>query len=191
MRETRTQVLAHHIRLAVARSAMTERSYLQDVAETYMQRTPLHARVVQFHASADPYTDERANAQLLRRMLDGTTRLHVDLEESLIEALPEPYRTALVSELARRNGLMLAPSPATTPEGQLIQVSELMARQAETIRHLAPMFDDQQLDANDRPHAQAALRALEQAQSSIATMRVAIMTRVLGDASKQTKETTT
>ena len=86
MRENRSQLIAEHVMLALARSALTERTYAQHVADIYLERTPLHARTVTFAQSSDPYADTEANRQIVKRMLDGRVRMAGDLEEALILA---------------------------------------------------------------------------------------------------------
>src|SRR6185437_3792684 len=127
MRESRRQVIADHVMLAISRSALTERTYAQCVADLYMERTPLHARAIPFAQSADPYADSEANRQTVKRMLDGRVRMAVDIEEALVLALPEPYRHALMAELAERLGLLAADQPAADATGQQHQVAELIA----------------------------------------------------------------
>ncbi|NMW25422.1 hypothetical protein HFP05_13980, partial [Rhodanobacter denitrificans] len=106
MRENRSQLIAEHVLLAISRSALTERTYAQKVADLYLERTPLHARAVTFAQSSDPYDDSEANRQTVKRMLDGRVRMAVDLEEALILALPAPFQQRLKADLAERLGLM-------------------------------------------------------------------------------------
>lgn len=179
MRENRSQLIADHVLLAISRSALTERTYAQTVADLYMERTPLHARSVTFASSADPYADSEANRQTVKRMLDGRVRMAVDLEEALILALPAPYRQRLLADLAARVGQLAAEVPSATPAGQQHQIGDLLRDMGHAMDSLAPMLDDGVLDANDAAHAPVALRELEALEGRIATLCEGIRRYVL------------
>ena len=179
MRESRSDVIAHHIRLALHRSTLTERLMGQAVADLYMQRTPLHARTIEFHNSRDPYADEKANAQIVRRMLDGSVRMPVDVEEALVLCLPQPFQRQCVTELAARTGHLAAELPADSGVGQLVHAAHLMRAAAEAVAALAPMYEDGVLDASDRAHADHALAELADVEAKVATVRHSILTYVL------------
>lgn len=179
MRECRSQLIAEHVMLAISRSALTERTYAQTVADLYMERTPLHARSVGFASTADPYADSEANRQTVKRMLDGRVRMAVDIEEALILALPPPYRQQLQADLAERLGLMAAERPSAQPAGQQHQVGDLIADVGRSLDKLSQMLDDGLLDARDAPTAPAALRELEAVEARAATLCAAIRQYVL------------
>lgn len=179
MRESRSQVIASHVDLALHRSSMIERTYAQAVADLYNERTPLAARSLKFHVTADAYADQHANLQLVRRMLDGRVRMPVEAEEALILALPPPYRQQLLAELAERLGLMAAELPAPHATGQQHQVGELVSAAGGALDKLSSMLDDGVLDEHDRDHAEAALQALENLQARTATLCDAIRQHVL------------
>jgi hypothetical protein len=179
MRETRSQIIAEHALLAMRRSAMTERTYAESVAEVYQERTPLHLRTVQFASSADPYADTEANRQTVKRMLDGRVRMAVDLEEALILALPQPYREHLIADLAARLGLRVAAAGSATAAGQQHQVGDLIRTAGEAVQTLSTMLDDGVLDERDAPHAAAALRDLAALGGRVATLEDAIRRYVL------------
>ena len=118
MKTTRDQVIAHHVNMALRHcAAVTRESFADEVVDLYHQRTPLALRGIQFHAvekGGDPYAVQRANAQLLFRMLQGPVRLAAELEEAVVLALPQPYQGACLSDLAARYGLLATPMPAWT-----------------------------------------------------------------------------
>lgn len=172
--EARAACIAHHANMALRKSPLTERQYGQAVADLYMQRTPLHARTVEFHISHDPYADERANAQLVRRALDGTTRMPVDLEEALVLALPEPFRSVCLRDLAARFDLLAAPRPAASMAQQTVHLGEMTRDAGEVLIALAPMFKDGRIDATDAPLAREALDAIARTQSMLVTLEATI-----------------
>jgi hypothetical protein len=127
------------------------------VVSLYDTRTPLAARHVPFHRTADVYADQKANAQLLRRMLsiDALVRMPVELEEALVLALPEPMRTECLRELADRYGLLAAPKPCGTrirpvvPAGILRETGEAVIALAQVIDQDAPRLADLQRAASE------------------------------------------
>lgn len=179
MRESRSQVITSHVDLALHRSSMIERTYAQAVADIYNERTPLAVRSLKFHTTHDPYADQQANLQLVRRMLDGRVRMPVEAEEALILALPDPYRHQLQAELAARLGLMAAELPAHHAAGQQQQVGDLVRAVGHALDKLSNMLDDGVMDAHDLAYAPDALRDLEDVQARATTLCDAIRENVL------------
>jgi hypothetical protein len=174
MHDTRAGCIVHHVNMALRKSALTQRGYGQAVADLYLQRTPLHARTLEFHASRDPYADEAANAQLVKRLLNGTVRVPVDVEEAMVLALPEPFRGACLTDLAGRYGLLAAPRPTHEGLQQTIHLGELARDAGETMIALAPMFADGRIAADDAPLAAKALASIAGLQALLVTMEASI-----------------
>jgi hypothetical protein len=173
--DSRSACIVHHVNMALRKSALTDRAYGQAVADLYMQRTPPHARSIEFHATRDPYDDERANAQIVRRQLLGeVARMAVDLEEALILALPEPFRGACLRDLAARLDLLAAPRPAADPARQTAHLGEMTKDAGEVLIALAPMFKDGRIDAADAPLAHGALDAIARSMAMLVTLDATI-----------------
>lgn len=175
MRECRSAVITHHVRAAIAHSGLSERVFATEVAEAYDQRTPLHARSVEFRRSRDYDADARANAQLLRRMLDGQVRMPVDIEEPLVLSLPEPFRSACLRELAARTGHLAAPLPTARGAGQAASAARLMAETAEAVHVLAEMLTDGRIDEADRASIPRALLELSDIEAQCASLRATLL----------------
>lgn len=182
MHNARAECIVHHVNLAMRKSALTDRAYGQAVADMYMQRTPLHARTLEFYQSRDPYADERANAQIVRRILSGTVRMPVDIEEALVLALPEPFQRACLHDLAARFGLLAAPQPAAVPAHQAVHVGQLMRDAGEVMIALAPMFAAGRIDAHDAHAAKHALAEINKTQALLATLDATIRASVVPNA---------
>ena len=164
MREPRSQTIARHVREALRHSGLTEQSLAAEVVEQYHRRTSLHERNVEFHSgTTTKQIDEaqRANAQLLRRMFGGLVRMPADLEESIVLALPEPYRRRLLRELAGRHGLLAVPMPSADCVSQHQALADLAREFGEAVEKVSPMLADGKIDASDAAHAPAAIRELE------------------------------
>jgi hypothetical protein len=125
VRETRAQAIVHHINLALGHG-MTMRSYATDVARLYKERTGLEARSIDFHETRNIYADERANAQIVQRFIDGRSRMPIEIEEALVLALPDPFRGECKRELAARYGDLAAPIPSSNDEALFADTGKLM-----------------------------------------------------------------
>ncbi|HZP85889.1 MAG TPA: hypothetical protein VFB54_03650 [Burkholderiales bacterium] len=139
MNETRPQTVIHHVTLALARG-LTMRSYAADVARLYNERTPSLARAIEFHETRDPYADERANAQIVQRFVDGRSRLPAEIEEAMVLALPEPYRGECKRDLAARYGDLAAPIPKESDSAAVADVGLLMKECGLALTELSESF---------------------------------------------------
>lgn len=174
--ESRASAIGHHVRLAITHSGATMRSYASAVAVHYAANVPLHARDVAFHATGDIYADERANAQIIARMLDGSTvRLAVSIEESLVLCLPDPFCAELKTELARRLGLLAAPLPRTDNARATVNVGDLCRETGELLQSLAVPLADGVLDVSDAPHCRRALKEVRDVQAQLATLETQLI----------------
>lgn len=150
LQETRPQTIAHHVRLALGQG-LTMRRYAADVAEIYTQRTAVSVRTIAFHATADIYADERANAQIVKRYLDGESgyRMPCEIEESLVLALPDPYRSECRRELAARYGELAAPMPAADAGAEQADAGRLMEHCGSALVELAQIWRDGRVTADE------------------------------------------
>ena len=102
--EPRSETLARHVREALNTDGrLTERSYAERVMELYHAAVPLHLRRVPFELATTGDAVERAqrsNAQTIHRFLSGETRMPVDIEEAMIDALPDPIRERCMRAMA-------------------------------------------------------------------------------------------
>lgn len=182
MRETRAATIWHHVDQYLRHTRASQDDFAPEVAALYEQRTPLHARAIKFHAYAagdNPYDVNRANAQLLFRMLkpDGPSRLPVELEEAVVLALPQPFRDECLRELAARLGLLAAPIPVgtdTTLLQQLKSPCELLRRAMAAVEPITQMLENGSICADDAEHFGVALQRLADLQSACVTVTAQI-----------------
>lgn len=140
--QTRQQVIAHHINMAVHNSALTFRAYATAVRDQYEERTPVQLiGKIKFHRSRDVYADERLNAQIVRRLLDDLDDLPCAIEESLVLALPYPYQGECLRELAGRYGQLAAAIPASGNVAAVADGAMLMRETGEALTELAQCLD--------------------------------------------------
>jgi hypothetical protein len=170
MRENRAQSIIHHIVLALA-NATTMRSYATTVAGIYNERTAAAARGIEFHSTRDPYADERANAQIVQRYVDGRARMPVEIEEALVLALPEPFRGECKRELAARYGDLAAPIPACDGEAVLADAGKLMEECGLSIMEVAQSCRDGKIIPGKTETARKAVNDLTDVIAMSTTLR--------------------
>lgn len=178
MRSSRTAAIATHVEHALRHARLSSETYADEVRRQYHERTPEAARVVQFQnpdGADDPYRALRHNAQTVRRYLglcEQPIRLLADLEEAMVLALPEPYRSECLRELAARYGLLAARMPGVERGGAALSLADLMRETAEVVEAVAPLVADGLVDSFDG-HSQitCALQQLSDLEAACAAQR--------------------
>jgi hypothetical protein len=161
----RSRAIVAHVRALLDETSVRQKSYAVRVVEIYHSLVPPHARDVHFITEGDVHDCARANHQKLFRMINESfddSRLPIDLEEPLVEALDEPYRHRCKVDLAARHGLLAVPLPSGNPRDALASLGAATTGFGEVITTVGPTLADGVIDAADRPYlrdAQAALRA--------------------------------
>lgn len=167
-RPTRSNVISTLVNAAVLESRTQWNAYAAEVVMHYHDTVDVEDRSVEFHVATTADNHDRAtrlNTQTVRRILSGEIRMCVDIEESLINALPDPYRDHVLSELLCRDGLILARKPPTPCDvvGQVSAPAELMSAAADAVKAIAPMLaDNNVIGPEDQPHFAKALAALHE-----------------------------
>lgn len=172
--EPRAALIARVTREALRATGGTLRAFAAAVAEGYRARTHSEDRAVEFHESKDPYADERANAQIVTRMLNGETRLPADLEEAWVLALPEPHRGRLLTKLASRYGLLAVPMAEVGSDDATLRVCALLRETAEAVQAVAPLLREGRLHTGCVQSARSAITELRQAEAVAAGLRIQI-----------------
>jgi hypothetical protein len=172
MRDTRAAVICAHLALALHHSGLTMRTYATTVRDLYEQRTPRHARTLEFHTTrTDPYADERANAQIVQRFIDGTTRMPVEIEEAMALALPQPFRGECQRELAERYGNLAAPIPTVSADAPLADAGKLMAECGQALVEISRSYSNGMIVHGESNTARAALNELTDVIAQATSLR--------------------
>lgn len=162
---TRSRTIVAHLRALLDETSVRQKTYAVRVVELYHELVPAHARDVHFVTEGDAHDCAKANHQKLFRMINDAfedTRLPMDLEEPMVEALDEPYRGRCKVDLAARHGLLAVPLPSCNPRDALASLGAAAVGFGEVFKTVGPAVADGVIDAMDRPYlrdAQAALRA--------------------------------
>lgn len=138
------------------------------LAEIYCERVPeayRDTRLTPYNRYSDP--DEEAkrkesNRSLYRRILDGSVRISVNLEESLVELLPEDLRSELIADLGRRYGVLSIPIDYAAIH-DLDQVSAVLKEVSEFVHAMTPILADNKIDGGDADHLRTAIKEGEEA----------------------------
>lgn len=184
-RPTRSQVISTLVNAAVLESRTQWNAYAAEVVLHYHDTVAVEDRDVEFHVATTADNHERAtrlNTQTVRRILSGEIRMCVDIEESLINALPDPYRDHVLAELLGRDGLILARKPPMPHDvvGQVGAPAELMRRAADAVQAIAPMLaDNNAIGPEDQHHFAKALAELHESMGAHLTA-AAMITDAMG-----------
>ncbi|WP_337052515.1 hypothetical protein [Pseudoxanthomonas sp. USHLN014] len=177
-RPTRSQVIGTLVTEAVLQTRTTWDSYADAVVRHYHDATDLGEREVTFHiatTAGNAVEATRKNTQTVRRLLIGEIRMHVDIEEALVAALPQDWRQRLHAALLARSGLIYAeaPRPVDAPS-HFNAPCQLMRTTAEAIERIEPMLTDGRIGPDDLPYFDAAQRGLDMVTGVCLTVRAQI-----------------
>lgn len=163
--ETRPQTIFRHTQRMMRETPCSWELFGQRVVEHYHGHVPEFARNFLFQVGGDIFRCAKTNAQRLKRYADSEveTNLPSELEESWVNALPQPYRADCIADLARRYGLLAVPVPKTaacalTAMQSMGEISREFGKLCETI---APVLADGQITADEAPALQETERELE------------------------------
>jgi len=170
--ETRAHTIFRITQQCLRETVTSMETFAAGVVELYEKRVALRARTIRFHTGGDAYRDMRANAQILRRYMDDevSARLPVDLEESWVLALPEPYREDCISALAARYGRLAPVAPEASARGPVGDLGRLMREVGEYVEALAPALADGVLDEGDLELIPGIRKELRDVQRELAAM---------------------
>lgn len=172
---TRSKVIIERTEAALSNS-LTVPKFATRVAELYLQRVPALHRVVKF-VKMDGSTDdllaaERRNFEIVLHLIKGTTRFPADIEESWIDALPEPYRKDLIRELAQRVGLIGARQAELSADDHAANLADVLADAGRIAQALAQAYADGKLTREDAPACQRALPIVARGIADLASLQV-------------------
>lgn len=173
--ETRSQPLFRHTQAYLHATGTAWPTLAQNVVDNYHAAVPPGQRAVHFKTGGDAYQAARINAQHIKRMYTGDSRLPADLEEAWAAAIPAPWHEALLRDLAGRYGLLAAPVPQEAVNADVQSISRLLQETGEAIEALAPILEDGLLSASDAPLAANALHEVDDVLGMLASIRTRLV----------------
>ncbi|MEW8000690.1 MAG: hypothetical protein AB2795_19265 [Candidatus Thiodiazotropha endolucinida] len=151
-------------------------AYADSVREIYHSHYPDPAdRRIKFKTSGDAFSDLRENRQIVMRRLRGEIKFESDIEEAIIEALPEYERYELYRLLNARAGLLAAKIPTVTTRGTAQDLGRFAREFAEAVEAVGALLGDGVIDSNDSPEQlQRAKSELDDLIGAAVTFKAAI-----------------
>ncbi len=172
--ETRNQVIERHVAQYLRETGFSWPTFGQNVMEHYVQHTPKQHRHVSVSDHVDPATRMELNGQTVQRYVSQSVKhgITVELEDSIVLSLPEPYRRRLMVELCARWNVL----PAVIPNAQmttadLVAVGAFMADAGQVVAPLAEALADSKFTIEDLPKIEQASRELSQHLASAASLQ--------------------
>lgn len=161
-REPRSRLIGRYIENWLNGTIEKQSAYADSVREIYHSHYPDPAdRRIKFKTSGDAFSDLRENRQIVMRRLRGEIKFESDIEEAIIEALPEYERFELYRLLNARAGLLAAKIPAVTTRGTAQDLGRFAREFAEAVEAVGVLLGDGVIDNNDTPEQ------LEKAESEL------------------------
>jgi hypothetical protein len=174
--ETRSETIFRHTRDMQRATGCSMQTFSARVVEHYHATVPEHLRDVTFKTGGDVYRDAQTNAQHLARWMnpDEPARMPVDLEESWVAGLAEPYRSDCRRDLAHRYGLLDVPQP-TAQVSDLGAVSRLTRELGEALEAIAPALDNGRFGPEDAAVLPNAIKELDDVLAAGHALRVRLV----------------
>lgn len=163
----RQYVITAATRRMLDETAANASTFAMDVAELYLARTAPDVRTVPFKLGEGDalFAAMRANAQTMRRYMDGTVKaMPCDLEDAWVLALPEPYRSDCEAELARRRGRLSVVLPEASDNADANALAEMMRAAGVLCAEFGKALADGKVDDRER------LRMLNSSDAVIASV---------------------
>ena len=147
--ETRNETIEKLICDYLRVTSKSWNTYSEEVLTHYHETVHEDKRSIVFHVNGDTYRNMKMNGQLINRYVSGDTRMPVELEESLIEVLPNEWRNPLKTALAARMGLLASPIPSNEPAIEIQHIGQLAKEFGDLFEALGVAYEDNTLDHND------------------------------------------
>lgn len=177
----RQDVLRFYRDRALSETPLTTEDFAEQLAVVYCRTVPEHARSLELVVppTAGSYREYaqavRRLDQRVRRYVDGSLHLPVELEEPWVEALPDPYRAACKAELARRYGFLGARAPRADPCSDGEAVGYILEEVGDLTGALSQALADGKIGPEDFDGSGRLLREVDDAAAAIASVRARVV----------------
>lgn len=173
---TRSELICEITQRAIRGCGSNVLKFAGDVVDAYLKAVPPTARIVEFHPEhgsvAAIQRAQSANRQLIGRFLKGAVKFPADLEETWVNALPQPYRDECVRALAARYGLMAARAPNDSRSVQS-DFATMMHKYADVVDDLGKVLADGKINNQDRANIAKSERDIDALIGELVTLRTA------------------
>lgn len=170
---TRNKTIKQYVDAYTHETNVSEATFADMVVSLYACNIKEVDRTIKFHMNGDAYNDMRANAQILRRFFNGETRLPCEIEESIVLALPVPWRESLLQDLSARYGLLPTPIPSES-DCDIENAGDLFKEFGEALQALSPLLVDGRIDKTDLPHADKFLKEANDVMGLLTSLTIKV-----------------
>ncbi len=154
-KQPRQNVIFDAVNQYVRETSVSLETFCQAAVEHYEGN--IYPRDIAFSKHEDVNQRIKGNCKRIKRWmeLDAHARFPVEMEESVVAALPDKYRLPLLSKLAARYGLIATPMP-NVQANHAADFARLLEKVGTTVQAMSPILADGKVCANDLPHVDAA-----------------------------------
>jgi hypothetical protein len=167
-----SDVAREYLRLAI-RGGLPRVKFAARLVDAYHARVPVQERETEFHVGTTGdalIRAERANDNLVGRIVDGKVKFPIDLLEAWGDALPEDLSLEFRRTITRRLGFVGAMPPSAS--GPVADIASLAGEFGQSMQALAPILADGTIDASDAPTLlRKALREMTDLQAAIVPLQ--------------------
>lgn len=167
---SRCLVIEEYVRKMLTETRDSWESYSIRVVEDYKRRVPEHQRTIDFSHSGETFRDAGNWRKSIQRFLEhgSSMRAPIELEESLVAALTQPYLNQCRRVLANRYGFVGVPLLSA---GDNAHYGAFLKEIGECVSSVSEIFADQKVDLADLPNIPKAIQMIAQARTELAAMQ--------------------
>lgn len=177
----RAQLISLRVEECIRQTPMRRRDFVARVREHYEHTVAPEYRTIDFSVRSDLFDRLEADEEKVFQMLENTTRrrLPVELEESILAALPDDRRFRLQIELGEREGVLVVPMPAHSRCADAMALGRLSKEIGDVFTRYAPILADGEINADDAKNAGKAVIDIDEAIAVLHEMRAALIDKAL------------
>ena len=184
-KEPRSTTITRYTQRCLNETSKSFESLTADIVETYNRLVPEHLQRVHFKQGGDAFSDNRLNANKLRRYIDDNheNRFPADIEEAWVLSLPPEYQKQCLTELTNRYGFLPVRIRVAIGNADMTNTGELMKEVGEALEALAPIMADNKITQDDREHFDHAVKQLNDVITAATEIKNAIQQKSKADIS--------
>lgn len=178
MTRSRSAVLIEHLAANRKATGRSLEHFVQQLVDIYQGSYADAPGAIEFKTTESKdikqvYRCVQTNTKRVTRWIDDgvVARIPVDVEESWVQALDEPFRGDCIAELAGRYGLIAVRKPTALNVTDLQSVGDVTKEFGEAIQSMAPLLADGHFDERDVALAGNAITQLDQLENAVVSLR--------------------
>lgn len=149
--ECRTEIILRHLNDLVTRTTVSWETLAHDIFTHYQRTVPAEFRHYRLSTHPDPHARLKAWGQKVRRLAHGGEVFRVELEDSVIQALPPDRRRALINELCALWGVVAVDMPTGDDRPDFGRIATMSTNFGQTVTAFNEVAADGKQDKQDVP----------------------------------------